>query len=311
MTKNGNKISIVGAGQVGQATAQMLARENFCNEIALIGRKEGVPQGAALDIRHAIPLYESDTAIYGYHDYAALCDSHVVVVTAGYPRKPGMSRADLLDTNKPIIEEVVANIVKYAPHAFIIVITNPVDVLTYYAWRASGWDRNRIIGLSCVLDSARMVSLIAHKTGCSPKEISALVIGGHGDSMVPLPRFSRINGIPLDVFLTKQDVAEIIRATRQAGSEIVALKGTSGYVAAAASVVTMLDAIINNRNHILPCVAVLAGEYALENMALGVPALIGGEGVQKIIELPLNEEETTAFLRSAAEVREILQCGNV
>jgi malate dehydrogenase len=301
------KISIVGVGQVGQATAQLLARENYCSEIALIGRKEGIPQGTALDIQHAIPLYESNTVVSGYHEYSALNGSDVVVVTAGKPRKPGMSRADLLDENKPIIETIVENIARYAPDAFIIIVTNPVDVLTYHAWQLTGWERRRVIGLSCVLDSARMVSLIALKTGYSPKEISALVIGGHGDMMLPLPRFSRINGIPLEIFLSSQEIEDIINKTRQAGGEIVALKGTSGYVAAAASIVAMLDAIINNRNHILPCVSVLDGEYGLDNLALGVPALVGGGGVEKIIDLPLNEEEKNALMCSVTDVKESLK----
>lgn len=296
------KIAIIGAGQVGQATAQMLARENYCSEIALIGRTAGIPEGAALDIQHAIPLYESNTVIRGYHDYKAVHGSDVVVIAAGHPRKPGMSRADLLDCNIPIIRSIVEHIMLYAPNAYIIMVTNPVDVLTYYAWLLSGWEKRRVIGLSCILDSSRMASLIASKTGFSPKEISALVIGGHGDNMVPLPRFSSINGVPLDVFLSQQEILEIITETRNAGGDIVALKGTSGYVAASAGIVAMLDAILNDRNHILPCVSVLDNEYGLKNIALGVPAILGGNGVVRIIELPLNEEEKMKLYQSAEEV---------
>lgn len=298
------KISIIGSGQVGQATAQMLARENFCSEITLIGRLPGIAEGTALDIQHAIPIFESNTVVTGYHDYSAITGSHVVVVAAGKSRKPGMSRSDLLEANKKIIEEVVKNITKYAPDAFVVIVTNPVDVLTYHTWCLTGWEKNRILGLSCVLDSARMASMISLKTGYSAKEISALVIGGHGDSMVPLPRFSRINGIPLEVFLNQSEIDEIIAKTRVAGGDIVALKKTSGFVAAAASIVSMLDAIINNRNHILACVSLLDGEYGYNNIAIGVPSLLGGSGVVKIIELPLNKQEKKDFDKSVEDVQD-------
>jgi len=304
------KISIIGAGQVGQATAQMLARENYCNEIALIGRTEGTAEGAAQDIQHAIPLYESGTVIHGYHDYEAVRDSQVVVITAGLARKPGMSREDLLDSNIPIIRKIVENIIQYSPNAFIIMVTNPVDVLTYYAWSLTGWHKGRVMGLSCILDSARMASLIAQKTGFSPKEVSALVIGGHGDKMVPLPRFSSVNGVPLDIFLSHDEIQDIITHTRAAGGEIVALKGASGYVAASAGVVSMLDAIINDRNHLLPCVSILNNEYGLGEIALGVPSVLGGDGVVRIIELPLNKEERSLLYRSADEVKNKLETLN-
>lgn len=300
------KISIIGSGQVGQATAQMLARENYCSEIALVGRSKGIPEGAALDIQHAIPLYESNTVIKGYHDNKAIQDSDVVVITSGMSRKPGMSREDLLDSNIPIIRQIVEDILQYAPNAFVIMVTNPVDVLTYYAWSLTTWDKARIMGLSCILDSARMASLIALKTGYSPKEVSALVIGGHGDKMVPLPRFSSINGVPLDVFLEPIEIAEIIELTRSAGGEIVSLKGASGYVAASAGIVNMLDALINDRNHILPCVSIIESEYNFSDIALGVPSVLGGKGVSKIIELPLNNEEMRMLASSADEVKEII-----
>ncbi len=298
------KIAIVGTGQVGQATAQQLARENFCNDIVLIGRKEGIAQGIALDIHHAIPLYESNSVISGHNDYAAMKDADIVVIAAGIPRSPGMSRLDLLDSNRVIIEEVVQNILKYAADAYLIIVTNPVDILTYHVWKLTGWSRNRVLGLSCILDSARMASLIGEKTGYSVREISALVIGGHGDAMVPLPRFSRINGIPIDIFLSKQEIDEIIKRTRLAGGDIVALKGVSGFIAAAASVVSMLDAIVNDRNHILPCVAVLEGEYGYDNIALGIPTVLGGQGVTNIIELPLDDEEKTLLQQSASEIED-------
>ena len=301
------KIAIIGTGQVGQATAQQLARENFCSDIVLIGRDQGTAEGIALDIRHAIPLYDSNSVIFGSNDYADLAGSDIVVITAGVSRKPGMSRLDLLDLNRVIVEEVVTEVMKYAPESYLVIVTNPVDVLTYHAWKLTGWSRNRVLGLSCILDSARMVSLIGQQTGYSVREISALVIGGHGDAMVPLPRFSRINGIPIDTFLSEQEIDDIVDRTRLAGGDIVDLKGVSGFIAAAASVVSMLDAVFNDRNHILPCVAVLHGEYGYDNIALGVPTVLGGQGVTEIIELPLNEEEQRLLKRSADEIKEKIE----
>lgn len=301
------KIAIIGTGQVGQAIAHQLARENFCNDIILIGRKKGMAQGIALDIQHAIPLFESNSIISGDNNYSAIAGSDIVVITAGVPRKPGMSRLDLLDSNRVIVEEVVQNVIKYAPDTYLIIVTNPVDILTYHAWNMTGWSRNRVIGLSCILDSARMASLIGKKTGYSVREISALVIGGHGDAMVPLPRFSRINGIPIDIFLSQPEIDDIVKQTRLAGGDIVALKGVSGFIAAAASVVSMLDAIVNNRNHILPCVAVLEGEYDYDKIALGVPTVLGGEGVTNIIELPLDDDEHKLLQQSADEIKEKIE----
>lgn len=301
------KIAIIGTGQVGQAIAHQLARENFCNDIILLGRKKNMAQGIALDIQHAIPLFESNSIISGDSDYSTIAGSSIVVITAGVSRKPGMSRLDLLESNRVIVEEVVQNVMKYAPDAYLIIVTNPVDILTYHAWKMTGWSRNRVLGLSCILDSARMVSLIGKKTGFSVREISALVIGGHGDAMVPLPRFSRINGIPIDIFLSQAEIDDIIKQTRLAGGDIVALKGVSGFIAAAAAVVTMLDAIVNDRNHILPCVAVLEGEYGYDRIALGVPTVLGGEGVTNIIELPLNDGEQKLLLQSADEIKEKIE----
>ncbi len=298
------KIAIIGTGQVGQSTAQQLARENFCSDIVLIGRSADYAKGIALDIQHALPLFESKSIIFGSGDYQSMHNADIVVITAGVSRKPGMSRLDLLAQNKTILTEIIDNILRYAPEAYLIIVTNPVDILTYYAWKLTGWPRSRVLGLSCILDSARMASLIGSKTGFAVKEISALVIGGHGDSMVPLPRFSRINGIPIDVFLDTDQIQQLVQQTRKAGGEIVSYKGVSGCIAAAASVVTMLDAIVNDRNHILPCVAVLKGEYGYQGIALGTPTVLGGSGVTKIIELPLNQEELDQLRFSADEIAE-------
>lgn len=299
-----NKVAVIGAGQVGQATVQLLARENFCREIVLISRDDNTAKGIAMDIQHAIPLYESNASVQGSSHYSAIEGADVVVLTAGLTRHPGMSRLDLLESNRLITEAVVENIIKYAPDAYLIIVANPVDILTYCTWKQTGWNKNRIMGLSCILDSSRMSSLIAQKTGYSAKEISSLVIGGHGDSMVPLSRFSRINGVPIDVFLSPDEIEDVIKQTRTAGGDIVELKGTSGFVAAAASVVTMVDAIINDRNHILPCVSILNGEYGLQDIALGVPTVLGGSGVTHVIELPLDDAEDSALKDSAREIQE-------
>lgn len=299
-----NKVAVIGAGQVGQGTVQLLARENFCREIVLISRDDNKAKGIAMDIQHAVPLFESSASVQGSCHYSTIEGADVVVLTAGLTRQPGMSRLDLLESNRSITEAVVENVTKYAPGAYLIIVANPVDILTFCTWKQTGWSKNRIMGLSCILDSSRMSSLIAQKTGYSAKEISSLVIGGHGDSMVPLPRFSRINGVPIDVFLSQDEIEDVIKRTRTAGGDIVKLKGTSGYVAAAASIVTMIDAIINDRNHILPCVSILDGEYGLQDIALGVPTVLGGSGVTRVIELPLDDVEDGALKASAREIQE-------
>lgn len=301
---NMNKVAIIGVGQVGMATAQMLAREQYCDEIVLVGRNKRVAQGVALDLQHAIPLYQSDVNIIGDDDFSSIEGADIVVITSGLMRQAGMSRLDLTESNLKIIDPILEEIIRFAPDSYLIMVTNPVDVLTYFAWKKTGWSKNRIIGLSCVLDASRMSSMISKLTGFSVKAISSLVIGGHGDYMLPLPRFSGINGIPIDVFLTDNEIDEVVEETRNAGSQIVNMKGVSGYIAAAASINSMISAILNNRSHLLPCVAVLDNEYQLKNIALGVPTVIGGNGVSKIIELPLNESEHAALMISANEVHE-------
>lgn len=301
------KITIVGAGRVGESTAHNLAKNETCSEILLIDIKEGVPQGTALDIQESAPIYNFDTKLAGSNDLKDMAGSEMVVITAGVPRKPGMSRSDVLDTNLAVLNEIVDTAIKHAPQALLLVVTNPVDVLTYAAWKRSGFERRRVFGMAGVLDSARMASFVAMETGYSVKDINAMVLGGHGDSMVPMTRFTTINGIPIEHFLSKEKIEKIVKRTREGGAEILSLRKTaSAYDAPAASIAFMIDAISRNRRHILPAVAVLDGEYGLTDICMGVPVVFGEQGMQKVIELPLNAQEAAEFKRSAESVREDL-----
>ena len=298
------KITIVGAGRVGESTAHNLAKAELCRRIALIDIKEGMPQGTALDIQESAPIFGFDTKLTGHNELNAMAGSDLIIITAGVPRKPGMSRSDVLDVNVPVITEVVDEAVRSAPKAMILMVTNPVDVLTYVAWKRSGWKRSRVFGLSGVLDSTRMASFVAMETGFSIKDITAMVLGGHGDTMVPLPRYSCINGIPISCFLDAQTVARIAERTRQGGAEILALRKTSSaYDAPAAAVATMVDAIQHGRKRILPCVAILDGEYGQNGICMGVPVILGSGGMEQVVELELNEGESGEFVRSAEHVR--------
>jgi len=298
------KISIVGAGRVGESTAQILAKEELCRELMLIDIHEGEPQGVALDIQESASLLRFDTRVNGATDAAAMAGSDMVIITAGFPRKPGMSRSDVLDANLAIIDGVVANTIQHAPDAMLLVVSNPVDVLTWYAWKKTGWPRQRVFGQSGALDTARMASFIALETGYSIKDISALVLGGHGDAMVPLPRFTDIAGINIEHFLSHKVIEQIGERTRQGGAEILELKKhSSAYDSPAAAIAAMVDAISHNRRRILPCVGILDGEYGQHDIAMGVPAVLAENGLEKIIQLNLNEEEQGDFQRSADRVR--------
>lgn len=298
------KIAIVGPGRVGESTAQILAKESLCRELVLVGIDDGVARGIALDVQESAPLFGFDTKVSGGADPALLAGADLVIMTAGLPRKPGMSRDQLRDANLAVSRAVVANVLRHAPNAMLLMVSNPVDVLTYDAYKQTGWPRDRVFGLSGVLDSARMASFVAQASGYSVRDITALVIGGHGDAMVPLPDYTCINGIPIKHFLDAATIARLIEHTRQGGAEILALKQTSSaYDSPAAAIATMAEAIIRNRKRILPCVAVLDGEYGQRDIALGVPVVLGEAGVEKVLELPLTEDESAALLRSAAAVR--------
>ncbi len=302
------KVAIVGAGRVGETTAQILAEQETCREVVLIDIREDVPQGVALDIFQTAPFFEFDTRVTGSNDPAAMQDADIVVVTAGIPRKPGMSRSDVLETNVEIIDGIVGDIVRYAPEAIVIMVTNPVDVLTYRAWQLTGWPRERVIGQAGVLDASRMAAFIAMETGFSTRDITTIVLGGHGDSMVPVPRFCTVNGIPVAHFISAERLDEIVQRTRGGGAEILALrKISSAYDAPGASVAAMVDAISHHRNRLLPCVAILQGEYGEDDIAMGVPCLLSDHGIARVIDLGLNEQELQLFRESAAGVRADIQ----
>jgi len=298
------KVAIIGAGRVGEATAEMLAIRETCREVVLIDVREDVPQGVALDIFQTAPFFKFDTRVTGSNDPADMKDADVVVITAGVPRKPGMSRSDVLDTNVKIIDDIVADIVKYAPESVIIMVTNPVDVLTYRVWQLTGWPRERVLGQAGVLDASRMAAFIALETGFSTRDITTMVLGGHGDSMVPVTRFCTVNGIPISQFIPEKRIEEIVERTRNGGAEILALrKISSAYDAPGASVVAMVGAISRNRNRLLPCVCILDGEYGEKDIAMGVPCLLNEHGMSRVVDLPLTDEETAMFRESAAHVR--------
>ncbi len=302
-----NKITIVGAGRVGESTAQFLAAKNLCSEIVLLDIHKGVAVGTALDIQEVSPLFQFDTRLTGGVDQALMADSELIIITAGLPRKPGMSRSDVLASNIPIMDGIIDGAIKYAPNAILLFVTNPVDVITYHAFIKTGWPRSRVFGQAGVLDSSRMASFIAMETGYSIMDIYAMVLGGHGDTMVPMLRYCTIAGIPIEKFIAKEKIETIVERTRNGGTEILALrKNSSAYDAPAASIVEMVDAIVHNRNRILPTVCLLEGEYGHEDIAIGVPAVLGKSGITDIIELDMNETERKMFEHSASLVREDL-----
>lgn len=303
-----DRITIVGAGRVGESTAQILAQQEMCRELVLLDIREGIAEGVALDIQETAPLFGFDTRVIGAKTADAASGSGLVIITAGLPRRPGMSRSDLLDTNAAIVRGVVDDVLRLAPQAVIMVVSNPVDIMTYEAWRRSGWERRRVFGLSGVLDAARMAHFIARESGVSVKDITAMVLGGHGDSMVPMPRYSTVHGIPIDHFLTPEAIERVIERTRHGGAEILALKKTSSANdSPAAAVAAMADAVVYDRKRVLPCVAVLAGEYGLDDVAMGVPCVIGRGGMERVVVLPLSAEEESSFSGSAQSVRGDLQ----
>lgn len=297
------KLTVVGSGNVG-ATAAFLAAYKELGDIVLLDVVEGVPQGKALDMYEASPILGYNANVLGTQDYADTADSDLVIITAGIARKPGMSRDDLLAINVKIVAEVTANIVEHSPHCIIIVVTNPLDAMVYTAKQVSGFSRKRIMGMAGVLDSARMRSFIAQKLDVSISDISALVLGGHGDTMVPLPRYSTVGGIPLPDMLNQEEIDEISQRTAQGGAEIVQLLKTgSAFYAPGAAVVEMAEAILKDKNRILPCAAWLEGEYGINNYFMGVPCKLGGGGMEGVVELDLNKTEKAAMRQSLKSVK--------
>ncbi len=298
------RLTIVGAGRVGEAAAQILARQDLVHEIVLIDVKEGAAAGVALDIQATAPLFRFDTRLTGTTDPAAMAGSALVVITAGVPRKPGMSRSDVLDTNVAILDDIMDAVRRHAPQAIVLVVSNPVDVLTWRAWQRSGWPRGRVLGQAGVLDSSRMAAFIALETGLSAKHISAMVLGGHGDAMVPLLRYTTVSGIGVEQLLDAAQIERIIERTRHGGAEVLALrKNSSAYDAPGAAIAEMVEAILLDRKAILPTVAVLDGEYDQRGVAIGVPCVLGRGGVERIVPLDLSEAERRQLAVSAAAVR--------
>jgi malate dehydrogenase len=302
------KISIIGAGNVGAAAAHRVMAKNL-GDVVLVDVVEGLAQGKALDLAETGPVEGFDFSITGTNAFGETRDSDVVIVTAGLARKPGMSRDDLLLRNFTIVKDATEQVTRYSPHCFIIVVTNPLDVMAYTAWRVSRFPRNRVMGMAGVLDSARMRAFIAIETGVSPEDISAFVLGGHGDDMVPLVRYCSVGGIPLEKMLAREKIDAIVERTRKAGGEIVSLLKTgSAYYSPSASAVAMAETILKDRKRVLPCSASLDGEYGVAGgLFAGVPVLLGGGGVEKVIEVDLVPAERAALEKSVFGIREMVK----
>jgi malate dehydrogenase len=302
------KIAVIGAGFTGATAALMIAQKELGDVILVdIPSQNDPTKGKALDMLEASPVQGFNANITGTSDYADIQDADLVLITAGLPRKPGMSRDDLVSTNAKIIEQVSENIKKYAPNSYIIVLSNPVDAMTYVCYKTTGFPKNRIIGQSGVLDTARFNTFVAQELNVSVEDISGFVLGGHGDDMVPLVRFSYAGGIPLDKILPPHRIEAIVERTRKGGGEIVSLLGQgSAYYAPAASMVQMAEAILKDKKRILPCIAYLEGEYGYQDLYLGVPTVLGGDGIETVIEIALTPEEKTALDQSAQSVRNVM-----
>lgn len=299
------KITVVGAGNVGATAAQRIAEKQLAEQVVMIDIVDGIPQGKSLDMWQSAPVELFDTSVIGTNSYEDTADSDIVVITAGLARKPGMSRDDLLFANTKIVKSVTEQVAATSPNCKIVVVSNPLDVMAYVAYKASGFPKNRVMGMAGVLDTARYRLFIAQELNVSVKDVTALVLGGHGDSMVPLVRYTSVAGIPLTEFLSAAKIEELVKRARNGGIEIVNyLKTGSAYYAPSASAVEMVEAISRNSKRILPCAALLEGEYGLNNVYCGVPVKLGGDGIEQIIELKLTDQEEEALARSAADVAE-------
>lgn len=299
------KITVVGAGHVGATTAQRIAEKELTNEVILLDIIDGLPQGKGLDMWESAPVEGFDVTVIGSNDYKDTSHSDIVVITAGLARKPGMSRDDLLGKNTAIVKSVVESIVDVSPTCKIVMVTNPLDVMTYVALKVSGFEPNRVFGMAGVLDTARYRTFIAMELNVSVRDIQAMVLGGHGDDMVPLPRYTTIAGIPLTQLMEKPKIDNIIARTRQGGAEIVKyLKEGSAYYAPSAAVTEMVEAVVKDSKRVLPCAAWLTGQYGLRDIYMGVPVKLGENGVEQILEIELNDDELTALRQSAGHVQE-------
>lgn len=302
------KVTVIGAGNVGATCVDVLATREICKEVVVIDIKENYADGKALDIWETSPVFGSDTRVTGVtNDYSKTADSDIVVITSGVPRKPGMSRDDLISTNAKIVKSVTEQAIKHSPNAIFIIVANPLDVMTYTAYLTAKIDSKKVFGMAGILDTARFRSFLALELDVSPKDIQSLLMGGHGDTMVPLPRFTTVAGIPVTQLIKKERLDEIIDRTKKGGGEIVKLLGTSAWYAPGAAAAQMVEAILNDQKRILPCCTLLKGEYGLNDIYLGVPVKLGKNGIEQIIEVELNEEEKADLYRSADSVKSVMK----
>jgi malate dehydrogenase len=301
-----NRVAVIGAGNVGASTALYIAERGLA-DVTLIDIVEGMPQGKALDMQQAAPLWHKGGRITGANDLAAVAGADVVVMTAGFPRKPGMSRSDLLKANADIIRPAAEAVKKHAPNATVVVVTNPLDVMTYLFWKVTGFPKSRVLGMAGILDSARFRAFLAMELGVSGTDIQAMVLGGHGDSMVPLPRYTTVGGIAITQLIPAARLAEITQRTRDGGAEIVKLLKTgSAYYAPAMSAVEMVEAILTDQKRVVPCSVVLQGEYGLSDLCIGVPIVLGAKGVEKVLDIELSSEEKAALHKSGKDVSDMI-----
>ena len=297
------KVTVIGAGNVGATVAESIARKDMVKEVVLIDIVEGLPQGKALDMQQAAPIHLYDTRITGTNDYADTAGSDICVITAGLARKPGMSRDDLLAKNADIVASVVRQFVERSPNAILIVVSNPLDIMTYVAYKTSGFDARKVLGMAGVLDTARYRAFISAALNVSVRDIQALLMGGHGDSMVPLPRYTTVGGIPLSELMDSEQINQIVERTKVGGGEIVKLMGTSAWYAPGAAAAEMVEAIVKDSGRVLPCAVWLDGQWGLKDLFIGAPARLGRNGVEEVVEVSLNNEERALLEQSAAHVR--------
>lgn len=301
------KITVIGAGNVGATCAQEIAKLELAPEVVLLDIKQNFAEGKALDMWQTGPINLYDSKIIGVtNDYSKTANSDIVVITSGLPRKPGMSRDDLISVNAGIVKSVTENTIKYSPNAIIIVVSNPLDVMTYCAYLTAKVDSSKVFGMAGILDTARYRMFLTEALGISYKEIQAILMGGHGDTMVPLPRYTTVAGIPVTELIEKEKLDAIIERTKKGGGEIVNLLGTSAWYAPGAAAAQMVEAIVRDQKRVFPVCAWLQGEYGLKDIYLGVPVVLGKKGIEKIIELDLNEEEKQSLYKSAAAVKEVM-----
>lgn len=301
------KISVIGAGNVGATAAHLCALKEL-GDVVLVDIAEGIPQGKGLDMYESTPVEAVSVNITGTNTYESTANSDVVIITAGIPRKPGMSRDDLLKTNAGIVKSVTEQVAKFSPNSILIVVSNPLDAMCFVAKKASGFPAHRVMGMAGILDTARYRSFLAMEIGCSPDDIQALLLGGHGDTMVPLPRYTTVQGIPVSQFVGSEKLNAIVERAKNGGAEIVnLLKTGSAYYAPAAAAVEMAEAILKDQKKIRPCAAYLNGEYGFKDVYLGVPVLLGASGIEKIIEIDLNDQEKALLSKSKAAVDDLLR----